>query len=246
MLDPHLELNEDYVLTVTSPTTVVLNLLPGKKWRYEPGFLSVRAMKSGDAEYAPNLVNGICIAEVFADPEVFYTAHGASKEAGAERFKVVTFDENNVADVKLALDPAVAGTLRIESVLDEHVMFVKVHRDARMHDISNLFTIDTGAGRVPIATDPFNTYADDDGNDDYPLLPERNSFQPLDLTAWELAETAAAVRRALQSTVAGCWVTVQLVPVLAVLICLTALRLVYTSKRASHTCVETLTCVELV
>ena len=39
VLDPPLRLDVDYTLTVTSPSTAVLQLLPNAKWRSEPGRL---------------------------------------------------------------------------------------------------------------------------------------------------------------------------------------------------------------
>lgn len=247
VLDPYLEPNEDYSLTVTSSTSAVLSLLPGKKWRFEPGFLSVRNIKSGNADYAPNLIDGIRIAEVFADPEVFYKAYEISEDAGVEYFKVITLDSNKVTDIKLALNPAVTGTLRIEAVFDD-AMLVEVHREARVKDTTgkNLFTIDTGAGRVPLVADMYlNTFANDDRNDDYPFGPEA-PLELLELSSSELFQDFYTVRRALQQSVASHAIAVPVVPIIVLVLCLAVWSTLYTRKRASPTSMETLAYAELV
>lgn len=151
LLDPHLEVGVDYTLTVTSTTSATLTLQPGKKWRSASGYLYVRGVKSGNAELL-DLVDGIRIADVYANPAVFYSLRDDVDEAGVEHYRVVSVDYNKLADVKLALAPNVKGEMVITAVPDVRTMFVAVRRDTSAQDRHKLllFTIDTGAGRVPI------------------------------------------------------------------------------------------------
>jgi len=84
VFDPPLTRDEDYILSVKSPTCVILNLKTGKKWRSdgEPGPLKLRRIDTGagqlrvDAKYG-----GVTVAEVQVD----LGPHGVTVESTPEQ-----------------------------------------------------------------------------------------------------------------------------------------------------------------
>lgn len=82
--EPPLERDRDYILSVRSPTMLVLTRMSNSKWRNEPGPLKLRRIDTGggmiriDPDYG-----GVTIAEVQADLD----AHGVTVESTpSERF----------------------------------------------------------------------------------------------------------------------------------------------------------------
>lgn len=273
LLDPHLEVGVDYTLTVTSTTSATLTLQPGKKWRSASGYLYVRGVKCGNTELL-DLVDGIRIADVYANPAVFYSLRDVVDEAGVEHYRVVSVDYNKLADVKLALAPNVKGEMVITAVPDVRTMFVAVRRDTSAQDRHKLplFTIDTGAGRVPITA---MRAVEDDGDyiqqikkavagkliaDEYTTDDaSRDGMQDADDEAWLSVQSpyglrrdsTVAVRRALQFvtdfTVLGATSMVPYAIFCGTLLSYyVALRLLFAAKLVDRVCVETRAFVEMV
>lgn len=73
--DPPLERNQDYILSVRSPTMAVLTRTFTSSWRPEPGPLRVRSIDTGGGAIRLNLASGgVLVAEVQAN----LGAHGVS------------------------------------------------------------------------------------------------------------------------------------------------------------------------
>lgn len=72
-LEPPLEAGVDYTLQVASSTRAVLNLLPGKMWRSEPGCLYV--LKGKKVESTESANDKVCVATVLPDPVFVSSVH---------------------------------------------------------------------------------------------------------------------------------------------------------------------------
>lgn len=256
-LDPPLELNEDYTLTVTSSTVAVLKLLPSKMWRDQSlrGMLYVRNIKSGDLEQYFDR-EGVCIAVVLDDPTVHYDTCVVEDEDGVEHYKLSGFDDT-ASGVKIALHPDVVGAILKVTVVDAHRMVVDVIRDqsAPNGKEERLFTVDTGAGPVPVLPYYPKETVDDSCTDNL-LKRERSNvthdskfvmddildddFDTLkaEFDAWEYsASSDCAVRRVLLSVIVVvrgmCMVHFSL-SLLTLLIFAAALCVYYTKRRLIH------------
>lgn len=156
-LDPPLQVNVDYSVTVISPTTAILELLPGKQWRTDPGHLLVRGVKSGgSALILPD--EGVCIATVFANPVVHFFAPPPLEVQFLDGM-ISGAGFTNIFDTKLTFHPSnIVLDYHIQLVKGNHTMYLEMLIDNTLvylkdpEDVIDLriVTIDTGAGVVTL------------------------------------------------------------------------------------------------
>lgn len=163
VFEPPLLVNVDYNVTVTSPTSAILILLPDRKWRAEPGSLIVRSIGSGDTKFAlPHA--GVQIATILADPVVHFTAP-APLEGQFLDVMVSGAGFTNIGDTKLTFSPStIVMDYHIVLVKNNHTMWLEMLIDNSLvkledpEDIIDLriVTIDTGAGAVTLDQEKTN------------------------------------------------------------------------------------------
>merc|ERR1719181_2027957 len=114
--DPELKEGTDYKLEIINEHKVILNPLPGKKWRSDPGFIICKSVTVDGKSHNLAGSDGIRVAVVLEDPTI---------KAGAESFhetqsKVIAIKGTgftNVADTNVIIRPTAPGAYRVLNVL---------------------------------------------------------------------------------------------------------------------------------
>lgn len=164
VFEPALVEGTDYKLEIVTKNKVNLNLMSGKKWRSDPGFIIAKAVKVDGKQYSLAGTDGIRVAVVLADPSV---------SAGTEKFhetqsKVIAIFGHgftNVADTKIIIRPSAPGSYKVLAVLEDTIRIQLKQENDWLPDFLSLkdkddsqktplqvTSIDTGAGEIVFDT----------------------------------------------------------------------------------------------
>uniref|UniRef100_A0A7S2SQB8 SbsA Ig-like domain-containing protein n=1 Tax=Rhizochromulina marina TaxID=1034831 RepID=A0A7S2SQB8_9STRA len=163
MFDPPLEENRDYIVSVKSPSTMVITRATGAKWREDPGPLKLRRIDTGGGylRIDPDF-GGVTVAEVQAD----LGAHGVTVQSSPEQKIYQSSSEltirgdgfNSTSNV-LRFNNGLRGKGINYTAIEHTSTLMKLNLDGKSKWRANptnlpgplvLLAVDAGAGFVPI------------------------------------------------------------------------------------------------
>jgi hypothetical protein len=120
--DSPLQAGADYELLVSDTNTATLRLQPGRKWRADAGFLTVKAVVVGGQSYSLAEGQGVRVAVVLLDPAV--TASAGDARLHESQSKVILIKGSgftSIEDTTVVLQPTAPESYKVVGVLPDTI-----------------------------------------------------------------------------------------------------------------------------
>lgn len=121
VFEPELEEGREFDLEIANTgNSATLTLKRGKKWRADPGFIIVKAVKSAGKTYNLAGSDGIRVAVVLGDPSV-RSGTDSFHETQSKVISIKGSGFTNVADTKVIIRPTAPGAYHVLAVLEDTI-----------------------------------------------------------------------------------------------------------------------------